>query len=130
MTDPLEFLADEEKKKQLSRAELLKIQEEEDEREIAELMGLKRAKMAKEEDVNDEDESVDEEDEYVSEEDDESKPSSSNPGPSTSTSSLYSSIKTQAASSKPNSLYSSIKKQAAPKPKSLLPGIILKKPTK
>jgi hypothetical protein len=43
-TDVLEFLADEKKQQQMSRAELLKLQEEEDEREIAELMAMKKAR--------------------------------------------------------------------------------------
>jgi hypothetical protein len=43
-TDALGFLAEEKKQKEMSEAELRKIQEEEDEREIAELMALKKAR--------------------------------------------------------------------------------------
>lgn len=102
LTDPLEYL---DQKDQLSRAEILKRQEEEDEEEVARLMSLQNSSRQGESD-----ESIDEED-------------PEQPGDSTA---LPSTSSFQPSSS--NSLYNSMKKQVNSKPKDLLLGVVVKKP--
>lgn len=63
LTNPLEYLAKMEEKEQLSRAELLKLQEEEDEQEVAQLLAMQVKSKVVEELT---DESMDDEDTNVS----------------------------------------------------------------
>jgi len=117
LTDPLEYLAGVDMKKQLSREELLKLQEEEDDREIAELMGLKRARVQEE---DSEDESVDDEEE---DQNCDVPTTSAGTAPNSDLGYTPTALPARATSS----LYSSIQKQAVSKPRSLLSGIIIKK---
>lgn len=118
-TDPLKYLAELESRKQLSRDELLKLQAEEDEREIAMLMGLKKPKLDEKEEDGSSCESMSDDGLPYDPPGTSSTSSASNP--------VVPNSEPEAPTSS-KSLYSSIRKQAASKPNSFLSGLVTKKP--